>query len=174
MVMDLDRATFSNIEHLSQEFVTFTLMPYLTRIEASVSKWLLKPAERAKYFLRFNVEGLLRADSASRAAFYATAVQNGYMNRNEVRAKENLNAVAGLDEYTAQTNLAPVQQLGALAARNSQPQQPPQQEKAATMPQAVLPQALTVVLEERRAERATSDSDEPPMSRPGKRAVRAV
>src|SRR3990167_9558531 len=57
MVADLERATFSNIEHLSQEFVMFTLMPYFTRFESSASKWLLKPEDRSKYFLRFNFEG---------------------------------------------------------------------------------------------------------------------
>jgi HK97 family phage portal protein len=117
MVADLDRATFSNIEHLSQEFVMFTLMPYLTRFEASVAKWLLRPRDRGRYFLRFNFEGLLRADSAGRAAFYASALQNGYMNRNEVRALENLNRVDGLDKFTAQTNLVPVEDLGKAAAQ---------------------------------------------------------
>ena len=111
MVADLSRATFSNIEHLSQEFVTFTLMPYLTRFEASCAKWLLKPAERARYFLRFNVEGLLRADSKGRSEFYASALQNGWMSRNEVRAKENLNEVEGLDEYTVQANMTLLDQI---------------------------------------------------------------
>lgn len=112
MVADLSKATFSNIEHLSAEFVTFTLMPYLTRIEASVSKWLLSARDATRFFLRFNVDGLLRADTAARAAFYASALQNGYMSRNEVRAKENLNRVDGLDEFTAQSNLLPVEKLG--------------------------------------------------------------
>lgn len=121
MVADLDRATFSNIEQLSQEFVTYTLMPYLTRIESAVARWLLKPEEWGKVFLRFNFEGLLRADSAGRATFYSQALQNGWMNRNEVRAKENLNKVEGLDEFTAQTNLAPVDQLGNEAFRTASP-----------------------------------------------------
>lgn len=109
MVADLERATFSNIEHMSQEFVQFTLMPYFTRFEASAAKWLLSAEDVAKgYFLRFNFEGLLRADSAGRATLYSQALQNGWMSRNEVRAKENLNNVEGLDVYTVQTNLAPV------------------------------------------------------------------
>lgn len=112
MVADLDRATFSNVEHLSQDFVAQTLLPYLTRIEASVGKWLFSSRDRGSHFLRFNFEGLLRADSAGRAAFYASALQNGYMTRNEVRAKENLNRVDGLDEFTCQTNLAPVEDIG--------------------------------------------------------------
>jgi HK97 family phage portal protein len=112
MVMELDKATFSNIEQQSQEFVTYSLLPYFTRIEAAVQKWLLPPGERGKYFLRFNFEGLLRADSTARANFYNSALQNGWMNRNEVRAKENLNRAEGLDAYTVQLNMTTVDKLG--------------------------------------------------------------
>lgn len=116
MLGDLEKgASYASIEQMSSEFVMFTLMPYLTRIESSIARWLLTPEDRAKYFVRFNYEALLRADSKARSEFYASAVQNGWMNRNEVRAKENLNSVAGLDEYTAQTSLAPVQKLAELA-----------------------------------------------------------
>lgn len=115
MVADLDRATFSNIEQLSQEFVMFTLMPYFTRIEASATKWLFKPGERKDYFLRFNYEGLLRADTAARATFYSQALQNGYMTRNEVRGKENLpkSDDEGMDDYTVQINMTMIDKLGA-------------------------------------------------------------
>ena len=112
MVADLARATFSNIEQQSQEFVMYSLMPYFTRIEASASKWLLSVEDRRKYFLRFNFEGLLRADSAARVAFYNGALQNGWMSRNEVRAKENLNKVDGLDDYTVQINMSKIEDLG--------------------------------------------------------------
>lgn len=125
MVADLSRATFSNIEHLSQEFVMFTLMPYFTRFEASVSKWLMRPKDRGKYFLRFNAEGLLRADSKGRAEFYASALQNGWMNRNEVRAKENLNKQDGLDGFTVQTNMAPVDRLDDMVDAATTPPAPP-------------------------------------------------
>lgn len=123
MVADLDKATFSNIEHLSLEFVQFTLMPYLTRFESSVSKWLLSPEDRGKFFLRFNYEGLLRADSKGRAEFYASALQNGWMTRNEVRALENRNSVKGqgMDDYTVQTNLAPVEDLGKVVDKGKKP-----------------------------------------------------
>lgn len=152
MVADLDRATFSNIEHLSQEFVMFTLMPYLARIEDAFNRWMLKPEEWGKIFLRFNFEGLLRADSAGRAMFYSQALQNGWMNRNEVRAKENLNQVEGLDDYTCQTNLTPVDQLAeALAARTAAAQRPPStpstsEPKSSTV-SVVLPQSVRYEVE---------------------------
>jgi HK97 family phage portal protein len=114
MVADLERATFSNIEHMSQEFVTFTLMPYFTRIEAALKRWLLPRSERDNLYLRFNYEGLLRADSAGRAAFYSQGLQNGWISRNEVRAKENLNRSddEGMDDYTVQVNMTTIGKLG--------------------------------------------------------------
>jgi HK97 family phage portal protein len=111
MVADLDRATFTNIEHQGQEFVTYTLMPYFTRIEASALKWLFKPRDRARYFLRFNADALLRGDTAARGEYYAKLLQNGVLSRNEVRAKENWNRVEGLDGYTVQMQMVPVDRM---------------------------------------------------------------
>lgn len=114
MVADLDKATFSNIEQQSLDFVMFTLMPYFTRFEASATKWLFKVADRRKFFLRFNYEGLLRADSTARAQFYNQMLQNGVYTRNEVRAKENLprsNAL-NMDSFTVQLNMSPIEKLG--------------------------------------------------------------
>lgn len=122
MVADLAQATFNNMEQLSLEFVTYTLMPWLTRWERSAARWLLAPEERRRLFVRFNFEALLRADSAGRAELYSKAVQNGWMTRNEVRAKENMNSAAGLDEFTVQVNLSPIEQLAAaIAARPTAP-----------------------------------------------------
>lgn len=117
MVADLEKATFSNIEHQSQEFVQYTLMPYFTRIEASVAKWLLKPEDRKTHFLRFNADGLLRGDSAARGELYSKALTNGWMNRNEVRAKENMNRVelTEMDEYTVQVAMVGIEDMGKTA-----------------------------------------------------------
>jgi HK97 family phage portal protein len=111
MVCELEKgASYASIEQQSLSFVQYTLLPYLTRIESSAGKFLL--GRDPDHFLKFNFEGLLRADSAARAQFYASALQNGYMTRNEVRAKENLNRAPGLDDFTCQTNLAPVEDIG--------------------------------------------------------------
>ena len=108
MVADLSRSTNNNIEHQGHEFVTYTMMPYLTRIERSAAKSLLKPGERRDVFMRYNVDALLRADATGRAALYSSALQNGWMTRNEVRAKENYNSVDDLEGFTVQSNLMPV------------------------------------------------------------------
>ncbi len=97
-------------------FLTFTLRPLLSRIEQGIRKDLLLPAERSRYFAEFAVEGLLRADSAARAQFFSTMVQNGLMTRNEARAKENLPPVEGGDILTVQSNLLPLDKLGGTTA----------------------------------------------------------
>lgn len=121
MIAALERATDNNIERLSLEFVTYTMRPHMTRDEVAVRK-LLKPGDRDKYFYRYNFEGLLRADSAARAALYSILLQNGVLNRNEVRALENRNSVddGAMNSYTVQSNMALIDQLAALVAARSQ------------------------------------------------------
>lgn len=115
MVADIEKgASYSSIEQMSQEFVTFTLMPYFTRFESSVSRWLMKPGERGRLFLRFNYDALLRADAKNRGEFLGSMVDHGIMSRNEARAKENLGRSSdkNMDAYTVQTAMAPIDKLG--------------------------------------------------------------
>lgn len=103
----------TGIEQQMIGFLTFSLRPWLTRIEQSIRKCLLTPAEQTKYFAEFALEGLLRADSASRAAFYSTMVQNGIYTRDDCRAKENLMPQGGnAAKLTVQSNLVPIDNLG--------------------------------------------------------------
>ncbi len=123
MIAALERATDNNIEKLSLEFVTYTMLPHMRRDELAVRK-LLKPGDRSTYFYRYNAEGLLRADSQARANLYSILLQNGVSSRNEVRAKENWNKVddPAMDQYTVQSNMAMIDQLAALvASRSPQP-----------------------------------------------------
>lgn len=106
MLNELDKATFSNIEHQSLEFVTHTLRPWLVRIEQSANRDLLGPFEQRDYFIEFKLDALLRGDIKSRYEAYSIAVTNGWMNRNEVRSLENLNPVDGLDDYLVPLNMS--------------------------------------------------------------------
>lgn len=99
-------------EQINLAFLQYVLRAYTKRLEQGITKWLLKPEERSKYYAEFSVEGLLRADSAGRAAFYSAMTQNGIMTRNEVRDLENLDALPGGDELTIQSNLVPATLLG--------------------------------------------------------------
>lgn len=112
MVADLQRATNNNIEQLSLEFLMYSMLPYFRRIEESARK-LFKPADRTRFYIRFNRESLLRADSIARAQLYSILLQNGAVSRNEVRALENMPNVAasGMDDYTVQSNMTLVNLL---------------------------------------------------------------
>jgi HK97 family phage portal protein len=85
----------AGIEQQMIGFLTFTLSPWLKRIEQAITKDLLSPAERLKFYAKFSVEGLLRADSAGRANFYASMVNNGILTRDEVREREDREPMGG-------------------------------------------------------------------------------
>lgn len=94
-------------------FLTFTLRPWLTRVEQAINMNLLSPAERTKYYAEYSIEGLLRADSAARSAFYSVMVNNGIFTRDEVRALENRDLMGGnAAVLTVQTAMAPLDSLG--------------------------------------------------------------
>lgn len=105
MLAELDKATFSNIEHQSIEFVVHTIRPWLVRLEQTMSRDLLSKRERQRYFLSHSVEGLLRGDTKSRYEAYGSAIQDGWLNRNEVRKLENRNPEEGLDEFILPLNM---------------------------------------------------------------------
>lgn len=87
---DLDRATWSNAESQNQEFLTFSLMPWLKAWESAYERCLLTEEERNSYCVQFETDGLLRADTAARASAYASLRAAGVISANEIRAKENL------------------------------------------------------------------------------------
>lgn len=93
MIGDLEHATFSNIEQQSLEFVKYTLDPWLVRWEQSLQKALLSDSEKGQYFIKFNVDGLLRGDYASRMQGYSVGIQNGFLCPNDVRELENMNLI---------------------------------------------------------------------------------
>ena len=118
MVGDLEKSSFSNIEQQSLEFVKYTLNPWVVRWEQSLTRALFTQAEKARYFVKFNLEGLLRGDYESRMNGYATARQNGWMSANDIRELENLDRIPaeeGGDLYLINGNMLPLCQAGAFA-----------------------------------------------------------
>jgi phage portal protein BeeE len=106
----------TGLEQQNLGFVTYCLRTWLKSIEQSVARSLI--ADPQRYYGEFALEGLLRADSAARAALYASAAQNGWMTRNEIRSLENwpLSSEDGADKLTAQTNLTTLENIGQAAA----------------------------------------------------------
>jgi HK97 family phage portal protein len=112
LIGDLSKSTNNNIEQQSLEFVMYTMSPWFVRYEQAMSRDLLREDEQEEYFFEFLVDGLLRGDSKTRSQFYKDAIFAGWMNRNEVRAKENMNLAEGLGEYIAPVNYVLSTQLG--------------------------------------------------------------
>lgn len=122
MVGDLEKSSFSNIEQQSLEFVKYTLDPWVIRWEQSIMRTLLSPEEKTQYFVKFNVEGLLRGDYQSRMNGYAIGRQNGWMSANDIRELENLDRIPaeeGGDLYLINGNMLPLKDAGAFANTES-------------------------------------------------------
>jgi HK97 family phage portal protein len=149
MIQDLDRATFSNIEHQGIDFVTYSLTPWLVRIEQSISRDLVGPIERNAIFAEFMIDGFLRGDIASRYSAYSIGRQWGWLSRNDIRRMENMNPIEGGDDYLTPMNMT------VLGEEPPAPQPPPQVEPPATPP-------------------ADSPSDQPPADTNAQRALRTL
>lgn len=97
-IMDLERATFSNIEHQSLEFQQ-SLLPEFRRIEHCIKRDLIPSEDKADYFVEFLADSIVRADLKTRMESYSLAIASRVINPNEARAKENMNPYPGGDEY---------------------------------------------------------------------------
>ena len=137
MIGDLDKSSFSNIEQQSLEFVKYTLDPWVIRWEQSLQKALLLPGEQGKYFIKLNVDGLLRGDYASRMQGYSIGRQNGWYSTNDIREMEDLNPLPdeeGGNLYLINGNMCKLADAGIFAAGSGQgapepaPEETPPQE----------------------------------------------
>ena len=122
MVGDLEKSSFSNIEQQSLEFVKYTLDPWVSRWEQSMIRSLFTKEEKTSYFIKFNVDGLLRGDYQSRMNGYAIGRQNGWMSANDIRELENLDRIPaelGGDLYLINGNMTKLEDAGIFANTNN-------------------------------------------------------
>lgn len=133
MVGDLDKSSFSNIEQQSLEFVKYTLDPWVIRWEQSLQRSLLLPGEKGKYFIKLNVDGLLRGDYQSRMNGYAVGRQNGWFSANDIREMENMNPIPdeeGGNLYLINGAMSKLADAGAFARTDTGQQNAPAQENS--------------------------------------------
>ena len=97
MVGDLEHATFSNIEHQSISFAVHTIRPWVVRLEQAMNRALFSDKEKGIFYVRFNMDGLMRGDYKSRMEGYAIGRQNGWLSTNDIRDLENMNPVPDED-----------------------------------------------------------------------------
>jgi len=125
---DLERATFSNIEHQGIEYTSDSLQPHITNFELTCDTQLMTEAEQARFYTKINMSALLRGDTQARHEAYGNGLQNGYYSINDVRNFEDENPIDGGDDYRVPLNMIPVTQADMLA--QPQPaQEPPQRAK---------------------------------------------
>ena len=133
MVGDLDKSSFSNIEQQSLEFVKYTLDPWVIRWEQSLQRSLLLPGEKGKYFIKLNVDGLLRGDYQSRMNGYAVGRQNGWFSATDIREMENMNPIPdeqGGNLYLINGAMTKLEDAGAFAKTDTGQQNTPAQENS--------------------------------------------
>ena len=133
MVGDLDKSSFSNIEQQSLEFVKYTLDPWVIRWEQSLQRSLLLPGEKGKYFIKLNVDGLLRGDYQSRMNGYAVGRQNGWFSANDIREMENMTPIPdeqGGNLYLINGAMTKLEDAGAFAKTDTGQQNTPAQENS--------------------------------------------
>ncbi len=123
---DLSRSSFSNIEQEQISFVVDSILPWLVRLEANFNMQLLTQSDkemsgRGRLYFKHIVEGLLRGDSASRAAFYAPLLDRGVYSINEVREKEDMDPIEGGDVHLIPLNMTPLENAGKEPTQSQRP-----------------------------------------------------
>lgn len=108
----MDAATYNNIEVQNLNFLTYTIQSWICRWEKALKSQLLKREERNEYSFKFNVNALMRGDSAARSAFYKSLFEMGSLSRNEIRELEDMNPIEDGDRfYIAANNLVPADRI---------------------------------------------------------------
>ena len=126
MVGDLSKATFSNIEQQSLEYLKYTLDPWVCRWEQSLKRALLSEKEKQEYTIRFNVDGLLRGDYKSRMEGYAVGINNGFLCPNDVRRLEGFDLIPaerGGDSFLIQGAMIRLEDAGIYADKGRDAEQ---------------------------------------------------
>ena len=108
MLKDLSKSSFNNIEQQSTEFVRYSVMPYLSNMEAEMNLKLFSDAEQGKLFTNFDANSMLRGSANDRADLYDKMVKVGAMTINEVRERENMNKAEGGDDLYMPSQMMPV------------------------------------------------------------------
>jgi HK97 family phage portal protein len=104
LVAALKQSTNNNIEHQGMDFVNHGLLPEAKCFEEELDRKLLNPLEANDHYCKFNMNGLLRGDSAARAALYQSLHNCAAINANEIRRLEEMNGYEGGDTYFIQLN----------------------------------------------------------------------
>jgi len=116
LILDLlasdNKQTYASVEQRAIDFIKWTMQPWYMTWEEEINRKLFRESEKASYYSKFSLEGLLRGDTASRMQFYKDLFYIGVINRNEIRSLEDWNAIPEGDEYYMQVNMTKTQNIG--------------------------------------------------------------
>mgnify|MGYP003625585914 FL=1 len=115
------QTTYNNVEQQNLQFARHTVSPWTKRIEQEIDRKLIQSRERPQLYSKFNLNDLYRGDMQSRADFYTKMLQNGVLNINEVRSKEEMNPTEGGDIHTIPVNSIALDRLGAYSDKVAEP-----------------------------------------------------
>jgi HK97 family phage portal protein len=108
LLEDMERATFNNIEHLSQQFLTLTIRPWCKRLEAEINRKLFTRNEKGRFYAFLDFDDLLVADLTSRANYARTLFNVGALSPNDIRKMSGYNPIEGGDNHYVQVNMADI------------------------------------------------------------------
>jgi HK97 family phage portal protein len=131
MIGSLDRSTNNNIEQQGREFVTFSLGPWLALFEFAIQRQLI--LNKRRFYAEFMRDGLVIGDMATRWEAYTKAVSTGTFTRNEVRRKENMNKLPGLDKPLDPAHLTGKQSSSAQPPAKTAPEPDPEDDTEARL-----------------------------------------
>lgn len=114
----------TGLEQQNLAFLIYTLRAYLARMEATFNRYIIPDTERGRLVVAVDDSPLLMADKSVLKDFFSSMVQNGIMDRNEVRQRLRLSQRTEAGALTAQVNLAPLDRLGRLPAQPGLPPVP--------------------------------------------------
>jgi hypothetical protein len=166
LIGDLSKATFSNIEQQSIDYVMHTLTPWLVRWEQAIEFTFLDPEADPAADVEFPTRELLRGDMAARANYYGSGILDGWLTRNEARMDDGREPIDGLDEP-----LVPLNMVGADDLGKQLDDPPPPKPGPVKTPKAPSQSARTVALAQAacarvaRKEARIVAAIEPPMTR---------
>lgn len=110
---DLERSTYGNVETQNRAFYTDTLLSVLTQAEQEFDYKLLTPSERMSgYYIKFNVDSILRGDFKTRMEGYSIAVQNAIYTPAECRELEERSFIEGSDKLVCNGNMIKLDDVG--------------------------------------------------------------
>jgi len=118
-MIGLGSSSYGDYENQARAFVNQCIAPIAAKLENEYNLKLLNRTDRAAVGFRHDLDELMRGDMAARSAFYDKMLINGVMNRNEVRAKERMNAIQGGDVHTVQVNQIALTELEAYSKKIS-------------------------------------------------------